>query len=139
MVRSSSIALAVLVGNFVFSSAALSSPAFVPIVATHRPTSNSNFGQRGELSTDMLPRHGQPLGLRRQRPNLQIRSFDTAAATTTLSREEPKQTDFFLSEDDNSDWLDPVAVLLYTCVSFQLLFLSLCGQMQVFIITPALF
>ncbi len=41
--------------------------------------------------------------------------------------------DFFLLEDDNADWQDPVAVLLYTCVSFQLLFISLCGQMQVFI------
>jgi hypothetical protein len=127
----SSIALTVLVVNLFFSSTASSMPAFVPIVATHRPP--SNFGQMGELSTGMQPRHGQPLGLRRQRPNSnsQIRSFDTTAATTTLSREEPQKMNFISLEDDNSEWQDPVAVLLYTCVSFQLLFMSLCGQMQV--------
>jgi hypothetical protein len=129
VLSSSSLALTVLIGNIVFSSAA-STSAFLSVVATHRPP--ANFGQPGELSTGMLPRHGQPngqpLGLRRQRPNLQIRSFDTTAATTTLSREEPQKLDNFSLD---SEWQDPVAVLLYTCVSFQLLFISLCGQMQV--------
>jgi hypothetical protein len=88
----------------------------------------------GELST----RLGQPLGLRKLRPNSQIRSFDTAAATTTLSREVPNKLNIFSLEDeadDHSDWQDPVAVFLYTCVSFQLLFMSLCGQMQVCLCT----
>ena len=128
------LALIVFVGNFVFCYAAASPYAFVPVTATHRPS--SQFGQVGELS-GKLPLHRQTLGLRNQRPNSQIRSvrsFDTVAATKTLSRDITPIMNFCSLEDeadDQSDWQDPVAVFLYTCVSIQLLCMSLCGQMQV--------
>ncbi len=121
--------LALFFGHFIFGCEALSTSAFVsPLSATHRPPM-----QRSELSTCMLPRHGHlPLGLHKQRPKSQSQSFDTTAATRTLTRDDTKKFDSYPFADESSNLQDFVAILILTCVSYQMLFMSLSGQMQVF-------
>ena len=132
---SSSIAMAIIAGHFVFSSAASSMSAFVPALAAQRRP--LNLGQ----PTSMLPSHGRlPLELRRQRPNSQICSLHTTPTNTTLSSEGRKLETIFLKDPrDSSKWPDPVAVLLSHCVPVLLLGMSLYGQMQVCIMCNIVF
>jgi hypothetical protein len=134
---SSSIALTIIAGHFVFSSAKSSTSAFVPFVAARR--SPLNFGKIGALAIGMLPRHGRlPLELRRRRPSSQIRAFQTTATNTKLCSQGCKscyKSDSFLLEDHSSSdswskW-QPVAVLLSHGVPVLLLGIFLYGQMQV--------
>jgi hypothetical protein len=123
---SSSIALTIFAGHFVFSSAVSSTSSlvsFVPVTYTHSP--RLNIGQIGKLSTGMPRNRRLPLELRRQSVNSQICSFSTAA-TTARSREDPK-SDF----DNHSNWQDPVAALLVSSIFILLIVTSLCDQMQV--------
>jgi hypothetical protein len=132
---SSSIALTIIAGHFVFSSAASSTSAFVPAIAAHRPP--VKFGLMGDLPTSMLPRHGLlPLELRRQRAKSQIRSFHTTIIANANLPSEDRQLDS-VSLQDHCDspkltkWQDPLAVLLSHCVPVLLLGMSLYSRMQV--------
>ena len=113
--------------NFFCSSAAPSTPAFVPI-AVHR--SPLNIVQMSKQSTGMLPGQWRlPLELRRSRPSLQFRYY-IATANTTHAREDPESV-FRPSRNDHANRLDPVAVLLFNGAAFILLSMSLYGIMQV--------
>jgi hypothetical protein len=122
--------LTFLVGHLVFSSVASFTAAFVPVVTIRCPP--SNYELTVELSTGMLPRHGQmQVELCRPRPNSRFPSLDITASTKTISREETRKFEFLSFLADNSNLQDLVAVLLFTFVSYQVLFISLCGEMKV--------